>query len=200
MFLQHNRMNLQIIPASFILFIICLFHGSVGFTQTPDKSYVSSDKIFILTYPGTWKKAGGAGASGEIVVNAPDNSLFKPCQVQAQINSIDEAYKGYNIRELAEVELKMLKASSNEKNHLEVLNSDFKTFNNKQWWVVHGKMHQGKEFFLTNSYKTIHSGKVYILTFISVEKNFEKNAPAALKMVETFEFLTKDATVYNTKL
>lgn len=180
----------------YFMLIIFFLTTSYSVYSQETKSFVTSDKIAILTYPGKWKPA-KMETGGEITLNAPENTMFKPCKLKLEIQTIEPAYKGYNITEISEVETKMNKANQGEKTSFVINTSEITKINNKDWWVVRGKLLQGKEEFLVDNYKTVHSDKVYIITYVSSEKNFELNASAAKKMVETFEFLTKDATVYN---
>lgn len=179
-----------------IIITLLLLSATFSAYSQDTKAFVTSDKIAILTYPAKWKPA-KMETGGEITLNAPENSMFKPCKLKLEIQTIEPAYKGYDITEISEVETKMNKANQGAKTSFVINTSEIKKINNKDWWVARGKYIQGKEEFLVDNYKTIHSDKVYILTYVSSEKNFELNAGEVRKMVETFEFLTKDATVYN---
>lgn len=151
------------------------------------KLYVSSNKIFIVTYPADWKK--NNQETSEFAINAPGASIFKICMVKMEINKMMEGYEKYNIKQLSEVEMKMMKAQGDQ---LEVQSSEFKKIKDQDWWMLKGKMTKGREVFFYNSYKTIHSGKVYVFTYFSREKDYDKNFDAANKMFDSIEFLTKN--------
>ncbi|MEP6749022.1 MAG: hypothetical protein ABJB86_14920, partial [Bacteroidota bacterium] len=152
--------------------------------------YVSSNKIFIVTYPSDWKTNNQETA--EFCINAPGANIFKICMVKMEINKMAEGYEKYNIKQLSEVELKMFKATQDASATFDVLSSDFKNIKDQEWWMLKGKYTKRKEVFYTNSYKTIHSGKVYVFTYFSREKDFEKNEPDATKIFDSIEFLTKN--------
>ncbi len=175
----------------YAFFQLLLFVPSSLFAQTADtKSYISSNKIFIITYPSDWKKNNQETA--EFCINAPGASIFKICMVKMEISKLLEGYEKFDIKQLSEVELKMLKAQPEQQMNLQVISSDFKKIKDHEWWMLKGKMMRGKETFFANSYKAIHSGKLYIFTYFSREKDFEKNADTANKMFDSIEFLTKN--------
>jgi hypothetical protein len=155
------------------------------------KSYVSSDKIFMLSYPDSWKFS-KAETDGEINLNAPGASIFKISMVKMEIRRPAEGYEKADIHEIAEVETKMLKAQQTASMQLELQESAFKKVQDHEWWAVKMKITQKKEVFYSKSYKTIHNGKIYVFTYLSREQDFDKNAAAANQIFESIEFLTKN--------
>jgi len=166
----------------------------IGFSQDT-KKYVSSDKIFIVTYPADWKV--NKDRRFEFVVYQPGTGMF-PAQVSIEIKKKAAGYENADIHQISDVELKMMKAEQNTS--LEILDSRFQQQNGHEWWVVKGKSKVlGKEYF-SDTYKTIHNGKVYIFSYQSNEKNYEKNKAAADNIIASVEFLTKnDEGVVSTK-
>ena len=176
------------IPATGLLLILSL--TGVLRTAAQSKSYVSSDKIFILTYPADWKP-NKLETTGEISLIAPGANIFNTCTVKMEIARLAEGYEKFDIRQLSEVELKMLKAQQDKNIQFEILESGFKNIKDHEWWVIKATMTRKKDVYLTNSYKTIHNGKTYVFTYFSAEKNFQKNEAAAYAIFESIEFLTK---------
>lgn len=143
----------------------------------------------MISYPDDWK-INKLETSGEISLNAPGASMFKTCMVKMEISKPLEGYEKFNIHELAEVETKMLKGQDGSLS-LEILVSSFKNIKDHEWWTIKGRVTRKKEVYFTNSYKTIHNGKTYVLTYFSNENLFEKNADAAYQILESIDFLTK---------
>lgn len=153
------------------------------------KSHVASDKIFIISYPSNWKE--NKFENAELCINAPGANLFSPSMVKVEISRMAEGYENADIHELSAVELKMLKAQPDQSMNLQILESTFQKKNDHEWWVVKGKLKKGNKEYFTDSYKTIHNKKVYIFTYFSNEKNYEKNRTEAIKIIASVEFLTK---------
>lgn len=156
--------------------------------QDATKSHVASDKIFIINYPANWKE--NQFENAELCINAPGAGLFSLCMVKVEINKMAEGYENADIHELSNVELKMLKAQPDQSLNLQILESTFQKKNDHEWWVIKGKFKKGNKEYFTDSYKTIHNRKVYIFTYVSNEKNYEKNRAEALKIIASVEFLT----------
>jgi|GEM_PF-7106920 len=155
------------------------------------KSHVSSDKMYIITYPANWKE-NKQEKNSEFCINAPGIGLFGLCMVKMEISKMAEGYENADIHQVADVELKMLKAQPQQNMNLEILESAFQERNDHEWWVVSGKLRNGSKEYFTDSYKTIHNKKVYIFTYFSNEKNYEKNKEEAKKIITSVEFLTKN--------
>lgn len=188
-----HRNSFQMRKASHLLcvFLCIVVLPTVLFAQST-KSHISSDKIFIVTYPSDWKENKTETAAAEFCINAPGAGLLSPCMLKIQINRIAEGYEGADIRGIAEVEHKMWKAQPGQNMNMEVLSSVFQTINDHEWWIVKGKHKQGAKAYFSDTYKTVHNKKVYIFLYFSNEKNYEKNKSAAEKIVRSVEFLTKN--------
>jgi hypothetical protein len=154
------------------------------------KSYVSSDRVFIVTYPDDWK-INKLETAGEVSLNGPGANLFNVCQVKFEISKLSDGFEKFTIQQLAEAELKIQQAQQDAPLKLEVLSSSFKTVKDHEWWFLKGKLTRNKEVYFTNSYKTIHNGKTYVCTYFSNEKKFQKNEEAAYGIFNSIEFLTK---------
>lgn len=172
-----------------MLFAALLLFSFAANAQSNTKSYVSSDKIFIVTYPDDWK-INKLETSGEISLNGPGANLFNVCQVKFEISKLAEGFENFNIQQLAEAELKIQKAQQDAPLKLDILESSFKTIKDHEWWFLKGRLTRNKEVYFTNSYKTIHNGKTYTCTYFSNEKKFEKNEAAAYGIFSSIEFLT----------
>lgn len=156
------------------------------------KWFTSSDNVLLLGYPATWKENSAEEANAEFCINAPGAGLFNICLVKVEINRPAEGYENADIHQLADAELKMLKAQPESQMSLQVLESSFKNWNDHEWWLVHGKVAKGNKVYFTDSYKTIHNHKVYIFTYFSKEKNYLKNKDAAEKIITSVQFLIKN--------
>lgn len=170
------------------LFFTCLLFSFSLFAQDATKSHVSSDKIFMVTYPANWKE-NKLETGSEFCINAPGAGLLTICMIRMEINRMADGYENADIHQISDVELKMQKAQST---NLEILNSKFQKKNDHEWWIVNGKLTKGNKIYFTDSYKTIHNGKVYVFTYFSNEKNYEKNKEEANKIINAVEFLTKN--------
>ncbi|MBS1736774.1 MAG: hypothetical protein JSS98_09275 [Bacteroidetes bacterium] len=173
-------------------FFFCLLFSSSLLAQNDTKSHVSSDKMFIITYPSTWKENEIESATSEYCINAPGAGLFSMSMIKMEIKKMAEGYENADIHQISDVELKMLKAQPDQSMNLEILESKFQKMNDHEWWIIKGKMKKGKKDYFTDSYKTIHNRKVYIFTYVSNEKNYEKNREDAKKIIASVEFLTKN--------
>lgn len=178
---------------AFLLFwLYALFWTSESAAQENMKSHISSDKMFILKYPQNWKVNKLESSNAELTINAPGANLFSICMVKVEINKMAEGYENADIHQLSEVELKMLKAQPEQQMNLEVLQSSFKKMNDHEWWVISGTAANAGKVYYTDSYKTIHNQKVYVFTYFSNEKNYEKNKDGFEKIITSIEFLTRN--------
>lgn len=151
------------------------------------KTHISSDKIFMITYPVKWKI--NRMEQAELCINGPGSSLFKPSMIKIEITKLAEGYEKHDIKKLSEVETKMAKSQNTDKVSFTIEESKFEKIKGVEWWIIKGKITQGKEVFLTDSFKAIYKGKVYTVTYLATEKKFEENRAAARSIFDTFEFL-----------
>ncbi|MEO8769472.1 MAG: hypothetical protein ABI402_05290 [Ferruginibacter sp.] len=179
--------------------IFTVFNSADIFAQSETKSHVSSDKMFIISYPASWKINKAEEENSEFCVNTPGGNMFNPSTVKMLIQNKAAGYEKANIHDMSEVEIKMMKAQPEIYMNLEVLESNFKTIKDHEWWILYGKMTNKKQVYFTKSYKTIHNNKVYMLTYFSSEKNFEKYKDDAQKIFESIDFLTKNESFKSPK-
>lgn len=164
----------------------------ISFSQDT-KTHVSSDKAFSITYPENWKV--NKDRRFEFSVYQPGSGLMSPSMVNIEINKKAEGYENADIRQIADAELQTMKTSQSA--NIEIVDSKFQEQNGHEWWIIHGKLTAlGKEY-LTETYKTIHNGKVYVFSYSSNEKNYEKNKNVADKIIASVNFLTENNTVNN---
>lgn len=186
-------MNLSILfpsrrAMSFVVLLCTILSASTQYAQAQEtKTHISSDKIFIITYPVKWKT--NKLESAELCINGPGASLFKPSMIKIEITKLADGYEKHDIKKLSEVETKMAKSQNNAKSSFEIEESKFEKIKGVEWWIIKGKITQGKEVFLTDSFKAIYKGKVYTVTYLATEKKFEENRAAAKSIFDTFEFL-----------
>lgn len=173
-----------------LLLALCVFSNTTR-AQEATKSHISSDKMFIITHPESWKVNRAEQANAEFCVNAPEAGMMNPSMVKAVISKVEEGYEDADIKEIAEVEMKMLKAQPEKNMNMEILNSKFEKKGGHEWWVYNGKIPKGKKFYMVDYYKTLHKGKMYIFMYFSTENSYEKNKAAAEKIIASVEFLTK---------
>lgn len=183
-----------LIPTSLLVFYA---YTSQGQSNTDRKTHISSDKAFTISYPSTWKENKAEAANAEFCINAPGAGLLSICMIKMQINGLSEVSENSDIHQLSEAELKMLQTQPNDQMKFEILESSFKILNEHEWWIIHGTITVGNKVFFTDSYKSIHSKKAYVLTYFSNEKNYTKNKEAAEKIFSSLEFLTKNTSVSN---
>jgi hypothetical protein len=171
----------------FVLLCTLLAAGTFTARAQDTKTHISSDKIFMITYPVKWKI--NKLEQAELCINGPGASLFKPSMIKIEITKLAEGYEKHDIKKLSEVETKMAKSQNTDKVSFTIEESKFEKIKGAEWWTIKGKITQGKEIFLTDSHKAIYKGKVYTVTYLATEKKFEENRAAAKAIFDTFEFM-----------
>jgi hypothetical protein len=184
-----------------VLVAIFFIFPVIAFSQSDTKLFIQKDSIYKFYYPADWKTLKTYEADLHLQIPKVEGQVR--CELKSKTQNITGGFTNASIRELAAEEeritretlLKMLLPG----NTVNYLKSSFEKINGKEWWIFEYVMNstgfRGFKFY-TRVWKTVHNSKAYSLEYSASDNNFANNFDQAQAIINSYNFLNKDETVY----
>lgn len=170
----------------------------VAFSQTEPKLFIQQDSAYKFYYPASWKTIKTFEA--DLHLRIPKTEGQVRCEFKSKTQNITGNFINASIREIAveeerltRIELPKLMTPAATVN---ILKSSFEKINGKEWWIFEFVTNAVSFKFYTRVWKTVHNNKAYSLEYSASDNNFSNNFDQAQAIVNSYNFISKDETVY----